>query len=250
MSASSSQSALGQLQARIGYTFLNLNFLVEAVTHASFANENPGTTSNERLECLGDSVLGLIVTEELYEKFQDDREAEMTEKRKLLVNQAACEKLANAIELGRCLRLGQGEQSVGPGTAVLADAFEALVGAIHLDSHRDLATVRGAVLKIYGSLSSFLEEARVANVHNADYKSQLQRLVQEYTHGSEVPIRYLQTDRSGPDHKPTFTVVVSVEDLPPTFCGQGKGRKLKEAEQEAAKDLLEKIRKRQERAHL
>lgn len=241
MSASSSERPLQQLEAKIGYKFVNSSLLVEAMTHKSFVNENPGSTCNERLEHLGDTVLDLIVTEELFLLFPNDSEAKLTENRKLLVNEAACENLAKSIELGRYLRLGQGEHLLGgrQKPALLADSFEALVGAIHFDSGFDLSLARKVVMKVYGPLNVRLEGARVVDVHNANFKSQLQEYVQARTHGANVPICYALTGRTGPDHKPTFNVTVRVENFEPKFSGQGEGRSRREAEQKAAMDLLD-----------
>jgi ribonuclease-3 len=244
MSVSTSENPLEVLETRIGYRFVNSSLLVEAMTHRSFVNENAGATSNERLEHLGDAVLGLIVTDELFRLFDDDNEAEMTEKRKLLVNEAACAKLAESIELGRYLRLGHGEHLRGGRyqAGLLANAFEALVGAIHVDSERDFSTARSIVLRLYGPLSERLEEASMGDVRNANYKSLLQDLVQKHERSSKVPIAYELTDSSGPPHKPVISVTVTVEAFDTTFYGRGQASNKAGAEQLAAMNVLKQFK--------
>jgi dsRNA-specific ribonuclease len=142
---------LAQLEARIGYSFRDRDLLKTAVTHLSFLAEHPESgESNQRLEFLGDAVLQILLAEELFHRFFADREGVLSKRRSLLVNGTFLAQLAREIGLNACLRLGTSEESTGGRTrpGALADAFEALVGAIYLDS--DFATTRWVIMKIYG----------------------------------------------------------------------------------------------------
>ncbi len=223
-----------ELEAVIQYTFSNKEKLLLALTHSSFANErkNLGLVSNERLEFLGDAVLNIVTSEYIYTNFPSLPEGEMTKARAAIVCESSLMKCAASIELGKYLFLGKGEENTGGRnrSSVLSDAFEALIGSIYLDG--GMAKARAFILR---AMKELLED-----YHNnelfIDYKTQLQELIQR--HGDRR-IGYKIIDEKGPDHDKVFVAQVCVEDQ---IFGQGKGKNKKEAEQNAAKEALEKNR--------
>jgi ribonuclease-3 len=235
-SASSSTSgALKQLQENIGYNFNDIDLLVEAMTQASYVNEHANSRSNERLEHLGDAVLGLVMTEELYAMFVVDTEAELTERRKHLVSESICAAVAERLGLGRHLRLGVGEEKQGGRShpARLADALEALIGAVHLDCGLDFAHTRAVVLRMYGPILPYV--TAVIGPTSGDAKSALQVAVQSVLMQPQVDIEYRIVRSIGPDHAPTHTVEVVILGK---VQGRGTGAKKKAAEQQAAQSVL------------
>ncbi len=226
-----------ELQERIGYRFQNIQYLQQALTHSSYANEtgahNHHLLCNERLEFLGDSVLSLITGNYLYEKFPNLPEGDLTRMRAALVCEDALAVFSRKIELGDFLLLGKGERNTGGADkpAVIADAFEATLAAIYLDA--------GAAGKGLAAVSAFLlpfiEEA-VKNMpdaggYHADCKSRLQEFVQKDKGQPE----YRLIDQSGPDHNKTFVVEVYLDS---NRIGRGQGHSKKIAEQAAARDAL------------
>jgi ribonuclease-3 len=220
---------LETLQARIGYRFTDPALLRSALTHSSWVLEHPRDDNNQRLEFLGDAVLQLVLAEALFTLFPDDREGELTKRRAVLVQGRFLSTLAREIELGACLRLGAGEETMGGRVrdAALEDAFEALVGAVHLDG--GLPAVRTAVLGIYGDLATRL--GRWEN--RANPKGRLQELAQPL-HGNSA-VRYELLSTEGVDHDKRYEVAVFLLDR---RLGSGRGTSKKLAEEEAARAAL------------
>jgi len=224
---------LAALQKTLGISFDDLSLLEQALVHSSYVNENPGfaLTSNERLEFLGDAILGFIIAEELYKRFPNLSEGEMTKLRASLVRQDSLSRVARAISLDNYLYLGRGEEASGGRRkpANLARALEAVIAAIFLD--KGLATTKDFVLR---SASQELNKALIQGAET-DYKSRLQELTQA---------RYQQTpaykviEATGPDHNRMFTVEVRVGD---TVLGRGSGKSKKMAEAEAARSALDQL---------
>ena len=221
------------LQETLKISFNDLSLLEQALVHSSYINENPyfAPVSNERLEFLGDAVLGFIVAEKLYQDFPDLTEGEMTKLRSVLVRRDTLARVARAIRLGDYLYLGRGEEASGGRhkSANLAGALEAVVAAVFLD--RGLAITREFVLKL---LDEELQEV-ISQGIEIDYKSQLQELVQS-RYRSTPDYRLLE--EVGPDHDKVFTVEVIVGD---TVLGSGSGKSKKLAETEAARSALERL---------
>lgn len=222
------------LEKSIGYTFKDKLLLQTALTHSSYVNEHRNSKDNERLEFLGDSILSLVVSNYIFSYKNNLREGELTKIRSMAVCEKSLLDVAQRLNLGNYLKLGKGEKISGGASrsSILADATEALIAAIYLDS--DLKTVSKFVL-------SWLEETIVTalkNKNNDDYKSKLQEEVQKI---KGRILKYEVTDIVGPDHARLFTVSVYCDD---ELIGLGKGRSKKCAEQMAAKDaLLKKINK-------
>ncbi len=207
----------------------DLPHLDEALTHPSFANEQRGRCAdNQRLEFLGDAVLGLLVGEILMERFPSAKEGELSLMRSLLVSAEALSAWARAVGLGPLLRLGRGADAAGERDRdnVLADAAEALVGAVYLD--RGLAASRDLAASIVDEPLARLDLARVGR----DPKSELQERVQ--AHGGPSP-RYRVVGAEGPDHRREFVVEVEAEGK---VLGSGRGRSKKLAEQAAARAAI------------
>jgi ribonuclease III len=223
-----------ELQRILGFLFQQTDLLTQALTHSSFANENPGTApaSNERLEFLGDAILGLIVAENLYRDFPSMSEGEMTRLRSILVKQETLARVAESIGLGNYLYLGKGEEASGgrEKPANLARALEAVIAAVYLD--HGSATTEQLVLDILDTeLFKTLYQGEII-----DYKSQLQELLQAKT--QQTPV-YNLIETQGPDHNKRFTVEVrSGNDV----LAIGTGRSKKKAETEAAQVALEKLK--------
>ena len=220
-------------QQSLGITFNNISLLEQALVHSSYVNENPdlAPTPNERLEFLGDAVLGLIVAERLYQDFPQFTEGQMTRLRAALVRRETLARMAQAIGLGDHLYLGKGEEASGGRQKPLnlAGAIEAVIGAIFLD--QGLARARDFTLRL---LETDLQEA-VTRGDSIDYKSELQELIQ--AREQQTPT-YHVIESTGPDHDKRFTVEVRVGD---TLLGRGSGKSKKAAESEAARTALEKL---------
>ena len=224
--------ALDKLTARLAYSFRDLALLERAVTHSSFAQDQPGTESNQRLEFLGDSVLQLVLTEALFQLFPTEREGPLSTRRAALANGTFLAQLAREIGLDACLRLSASDDALGTRlrTSALGDAFEALIGAVFLDS--DFATARRVLLAIYGPLP-----ARLALVEDASNpKGRLQELVQP-AHGNDA-LRYEVTRTEGADHQREYEVAVFLRDRQ---LGAGRGSSKKLAEESAAREALKNL---------
>ncbi len=211
----------------LGYTFADERLLQEALTHSSYANEGKRRgISNERLEFLGDSVLGMIAANHLFQNDQS-REGELTKLRASIVCEQALSSYSRDIGLGQFLLLGKGERMNGGAqrASILADAFEAVLAAIYLDGGMDAA--RAFALP-------YLEREIAAQRrrHFKDYKTQLQEIVQQTP---EEKLEYVLVGESGPDHSKRFAVEVHLNS---NVIGKGTGKSKKEAEQLAAREAL------------
>ena len=224
---------LKEFEEIIGYKFTDQSILKTALTHSSYANENRNKNIqyNERLEFLGDSVLSLVVSNYLFENYQNLPEGDLTKVRASIVCERSLQECATANELGKFLILGKGEELSGGRTraSILADAFEALIAAIYLDS--GIEVVREWLL---GQLYDTILLA-VKGKTFTDYKTGLQEKIQK---SGYAEIRYEVVGESGPDHCKTFYVNVIVDG---TIMGQGEGSSKKNAEQMAAKDAFSKL---------
>ncbi len=225
---------LAALQQTLGVSFGDRSLLEQALVHSSYINENPdfATASNERLEFLGDAVLGLIIAEKLYQDLPQFSEGEMTRLRAALVCQDTLARMARAINLGDYLYLGKGEKASGGQLqpANLAGALEAVIGAISLD--QGPSSTRDITLKL------FAKELHKVTSQGAsvDYKSQLQEFIQAREQSAPV---YRVVSATGPDHKKQFTVEVITGD---TVLGKGTGKSKKTAEAEAARAALQRLK--------
>ena len=211
------------LERVLGHRFENIRYLLTAVTHSSFANEQRRETEyNERLEFLGDSVLSIVVSEYLFTSPKHLPEGDLTRVRAALVCENSCYEFAKKIGLGQYLRLGRGEENSGGRTRVslLADAFEAVLGALYLDGGLEVAR------------SFLLPLVKAEQAVPEDYKTRLQEIVQQ---NPEERLRYVVTGESGPDHNKRFTVEVRLNS---NVIGKGEGHSKKAAEQQAAREAL------------
>ena len=224
---------LAYLQKVVGVTFNDPSLLKLALVHSSYVNENPQAVpgSNERLEFLGDAVLGCVVAERLYHDFPQLAEGELTKLRAVLVRRDTLARLARAINLGDYLYLGKGEEASGGRHKVvnLAGALEAVIAAVFLD--QGWAVAREFIVTLLRADFERVSRRCVTN----DYKSQLQELVQSQQHLTPA---YRTVRVTGPDHDRTFTVEVMVGDR---VLGQGSGKSKKLAEAEAARAALERL---------
>lgn len=222
-----------RLEELLGVGFNNPSLLKQALVHDSYLNENPNFSlaSNERLEFLGDAILGYIVAEQLYDLFPDMTEGKLTTFRSYLVCQETLSRLASSLNLGEYLLLGQGELKSGGRNRPtnLARAMEAVIGAIVLD--QGLETCQKLVLRL---LANDIELIK-AGKHPFDYKSRLQEIVQAK---SQPPPTYHTIDTQGVAHDRWFKVEVRVGD---NVLGQGEGKSKRSAETEAAHSALEKL---------
>ena len=219
---------LEKLQQSVGYKFKDERLLQRALTHTSYANEcNEGhNKSNERLEFLGDSVLGIITAEHFYLNFKDLPEGELTKLRAATVCENSLSSFARLLGLGEYLLLGKGEMCTGGSDrpSILADAFEALIAAIYLDG--GIEEAKKFVLK-------YVDKAVEEHRGFKDYKTVLQEVIQK--NPGEV-IEYVLVKESGPDHNKRFEVEVHLNS---NVIGKGVGTSKKKAEQLAAKEALE-----------
>lgn len=223
---------LPKLEKTIGYEFKDKDNIFLALTHSSYANENKDMkiSSNERIEFLGDSILSLSISELLYKTFKNLAEGELTKVRANIVCEQSLHHCALGINLSDYLFLGKGEEITGgrQRAALLADAFEALIGAIYLDSGLDEAKKF-----IYTQMQDLINQCANGKVA-MDYKTQLQEIVQ--SHGDRN-IFYKIVGEDGPDHNKHFISQVIIDD---EVVGSGRGKSKKEAEQNAAKEALGK----------
>ncbi|MDY7032012.1 MAG: ribonuclease III [Thermodesulfobacteriota bacterium] len=222
---------LKELQERISYRFKNVGLLNQALTHRSFVNENKSYNlqDNERLELLGDSVLDVIITHLLMDRFPEYTEGDLSKARAAVVNEKSLSSIAGEFKLGDYLLLGKGEEATNgrDKDSILAAAFEALVASIYLD---------GGFKKVFKVISkhfsSILAEEKKEGFYK-DYKTQLQEYAQS---NFKTTPQYILTSESGPDHSKTFQINALVNSI---VLGKGTGRSKKAAEQEAAKEALQ-----------
>lgn len=220
-----------QLSASLGYRFTHRALALEALTHRSWCAENDGGTSNERLELLGDSVLGLVVTDHIFRTYVELSEGDLARIRASLVNTTTLADLAEEIGLGRFLLLGRGEHLSGgrEKPSILADALEAVIGAIYIESGQEAAGE--FVLRLLGS--------RVPDAADGpgdfDAKTRLQELVAG--RGDGTTVAYV-LEESGPDHAKAFRAEVLIDG---DVLGSGEGKSKKRAEQVAAREACARL---------
>lgn len=215
------------LQKNINYFFKDTSLLTKALTHSSYVNENglKANDSNERLEFLGDAVLGLVIGEFYFKKYEDDNEGELSKLRSSTVNEHILSIVANKIRLGEALYFGRGEIKNGGKNreSILADALEAVIGAIFLDS--SFETARNVILDLFKDLFRSVE------CIDRDYKTKLQEVVQK----DASTIKYILIDEYGPDNNRTFHSSVLISGK---LYGKGMGKTKKKSEQMAAFEAL------------
>lgn len=216
-----------EFQKNIGYTFKDESILKTAFTHSSYANEKQLTTDcNERLEFLGDSVLGVISADYFYHNLSHLPEGEMTKRRAACVCEKSLFEFAKEIDLGKYILLGKGEERTGGRNrpSILADAFEAVIAALYLDG--GLEEAQKFVLR-------FIKKAAKKQPSFNDYKTALQEIIQK---NPDEHLTYVLASESGPDHNKRFEVDVLLNS---NVIGNGVGISKKSAEQAAAKSALE-----------
>ena len=222
-----------ELEKKLNYTFRDPGLLGEALSHSSYANEHrsAGLRSNERLEFLGDSVLGFVTAEFLFLQHPDLPEGDLTRIRAALVCEQSLDEVARKLDLGRYLKLGRGEEAGGgrERTSILADATEAVFAAVYLDGGI------GAASTLIHRVLLDAEKEEVVEERRRDYKTALQELVQRQ---ADQVLTYRMIGEEGPDHDKTFLAEVLLNG---TQVGTGSGHSKKEAEQSAAKAALRKL---------
>jgi ribonuclease-3 len=228
-----SEDTVEELQQRIGIRFSNPGLLRQALTHKSYVHDNSGRggESNGRMEFLGDSILGLVVNEFLYQQFPLAEEGELTKMKSLLVSKAVLARRARAMHIGRFLFLADAEVESGgrERTSIVADSLEALIGAIYLDRGLDVAKkfLHENLLRDAGKI--------IRDSKHTNYKS----ILQEYIQGEyRVHPAYRVLSEQGPEHEKLFTIEVSVNRK---VLGRGIGKNKKEAEQAAARQAVVKL---------
>lgn len=222
-------SRLSVLENNIGYKFNNIELLFEAMTHSSYAHELKinKIACNERMEFLGDAVLQIISSDFLFKKYPDILEGKLSKMRSSLVRESALYQCSKAIDLGEFIMLGRGEENCGGRTkpSVIADAFEALLGAVYMD---------GGLEKASDIIHRFiLTEEQVSEANQADSKSYLQELVQK--DGKHHEIEYKIISENGPDHDKEFVVELTIDG---EVKSTGKGKSKKAAEKDAATKVV------------
>lgn len=225
-----------ELVRQIGYEFRDRELLKTALTHSSYVNENGLAyyCNNERLEFLGDAVLDAVISEYLYRKYAEREEGMLTKERASIVCESSLASCGTKLRLGEYLILGRGEDHNGGRTrsSMLADAVEALIGAIYLDGGWEAAKMVSLDI-----LSDVIRDASVGNL-GKDYKSLIQ---EKFQAEGETAIRYNVVREEGPDHDKTFFVELRVHDK---VLGRGRGKSKKEAEQRAAQAVYEQNREK------
>lgn len=224
---------LKQLNDKMGIVFSQIELLHKALTHTSYANEFKMriVEHNERLEFLGDAILDAIISDELFRRYPNLPEGELSKARAVIVCEESLAESAQALDIGPYLLLGRGENATGgrERASILADAFEAIIGAIYLDS--DIENCRTFILKYLGA-----DIEKIGSGHySRDYKTLLQEIVQKKP---DHKIQYHLEDATGPDHNKVFTISVMING---EKMGLGIGKSKKEAEQKAAREALQKM---------
>jgi ribonuclease III len=224
---------LHDLEKRLAYTFRDINLLSTALTHRSYVNENQqlSVSDNERFEFLGDSVLGLCVSDLLVKKYVNSPEGDLTKIRAALVNEKNLAQIARDMRIGECLLIGRGEENAGSRDkeSFLADSCEAVIAAVYLDS--DFDKVSTVITKL---IEPLLKDDNLSTEY-FDYKTALQELCQKRY--KTIPI-YMVADSTGPDHDKSFTVKVIIVNKLTEF---GSGKSKKEAEKQAAQKAWETL---------
>ena len=219
---------LDNLTAKLGYTFRNPGLLEEAFRHSSYVNEvgDSGLRDNERLEFLGDAVLDLVVSHLLMDRFRDAREGELSKFRAMVVDEQGLFRIAQGLSLGDCLLLGRGEERTGGRSkpSILANALEALIGALYLDG--GFSTTDGIVRRLFTPLIREMED----DVPVRDYKSLLQEYTQQH---HRVRPEYVLVDEEGPPHDRVFRIALRLRGR---VVADSTGKSKKAAEQKAARE--------------
>ena len=220
-----------KFERNISYEFKNKEYILEALTHSSYSNENKKYNFNERLEFLGDSVLGIVISDYLFKAEKELPEGELTKLRANIVCEESLNDVAISINLGEFMLLGKGEEATGgrQRISILADAVEAVIAAIYLDGGMDKARI--FVLK---NMEDIINDSVKGKIFR-DYKTHLQEVLQSK---GENNIWYKLIEEKGPDHNKRFIMQVSLDEQ---VLGIGEGKSKKEAEQLAAKVALNKI---------
>ncbi len=224
---------ISELEEKIGYKFSDISYLELALTHSSYTNEQRikgiNLSSNERLEFLGDAVLELVISEYLYSEFKKHREGALTKMRQNLVCEKTLAKIAAELNIGIYLNVGHGEELTDcrKRPKVLADALEAIIGAVYLDCKKDSEKYRKVILDLY-----LCEFEFIASAQSKDYKTKLQQLTEQ--DGSAL-LEYRVIEEHGPEHEKIFTVAAYVNN---NEVGKGSAGNKKDAEMQAAKAAL------------
>ena len=220
-------TSLEKLAEKIGYKFADKSLLETAMRHSSWTAENVGFESNERLEFLGDSVIGFVVADTMYRRYPDFDEGKLTDLRKIVVNMNALSRVATQLGLGEFILLGRGEEAGGgrEKTSILANALEAVFAAVYLDSD-----ALSAYALVKSLLSESIDEA-LAALKQLDAKSQLQELCSRL----DNPMPEYRVTDEGPDHAKTFYAAVYIGN---DWMGAGSGRSKKVAEELAAQQAF------------
>jgi ribonuclease-3 len=215
----------------ISYNFKNKQYILEALTHSSYSNENKSYAFNERLEFLGDSVLGIIISDYLFKNETELPEGELTKLRANIVCEESLSEVSKKIELGTHMLLGKGEEATGgrERVSILADAVEAVIAAIYLDG--GIESARKFVLT---QMDEIIQDSIKGRIFR-DYKAHLQEVIQSQ---GETNIIYDLVEEIGPDHNKKFVMQVKLND---EVLGTGEGKSKKEAEQSAAKQALRRM---------
>ncbi len=225
-----------KLENSLKYTFNDKKIISQAFNHISLVNEQKKAVidSNERLEFLGDAVLQIVVSEMLYKKYPKMLEGDLSKLRASLVCEGSFAEIAKELELEKYIKMSKGEM-LAKGferESILADAFEAVIGAVFLDSGSDIDEAKKVITRI---IEPKITKDKIS-LKNWDYKTKLQEVVQAY---SQVPLVYKIVRDDGPDHAKTFVAEVSHDNK---FLGTGEGKTKKEAEQNAAKEALSELK--------
>jgi len=233
------RTPLDEAQQAIGYTFRNPSLLGEALTHTSYVNEikDQASKDNERLEFLGDAVLALIISEHVASACPDLAEGALSKLRSRLVSEVTLARAARRLDLGKLLRLGRGEERTQgrDKESILANTLEAVLAAVYQDGGLDAA--RSFVLKAFAQELRETTNREEGEALSGDYKTQLQEWCQQQ---HDCVPQYVTAKESGPDHQKTFDVQVLVQGK---ALGRGTGRSKKEAEQAAAQEAMEHVRR-------
>ncbi|CEP81733.1 ribonuclease III [Paraclostridium sordellii] len=222
---------ISKFEEIINYKFKNKAYILEALTHSSYSNENKSYAFNERLEFLGDSVLGIVVSDFLFKNETELPEGELTKLRANIVCEESLSDVAKHLNLGKHILLGRGEEATGgrDRVSILADAFEAVIAAIYLDG--GIEPAKTFVLK---NMEEIIEDSIKGRIFR-DYKTHLQEVIQSQ---GESNIVYNLVEEIGPDHNKRFVMEVRLND---ESLGKGEGKSKKEAEQSAAKQALRRM---------
>ncbi|MGL5507790.1 MAG: ribonuclease III [Paraclostridium sp.] len=222
---------ISKFEKIISYEFKNKQYILEALTHSSYSNENKSYAFNERLEFLGDSVLGIVISDYLFKNETELPEGELTKLRANIVCEESLSEVAKKIELGTHILLGRGEEATGgrDRISILADTFEAVIAAIYLDGGID-----NAKKFVLTQMDEIIQDSVKGRIFR-DYKTHLQEVIQSQ---GESNITYDLLEEIGPDHNKRFVMQVKLNE---EVLGTGEGKSKKEAEQSAAKQALRRM---------